>query len=185
MELGFRIRSVRKENGLSLEELADKSGVALATLSRIENGKGSGTFRTHRRIAGALGLPIIELYRGLQEPDEEAALLESSSSDEAETFTYDEKASAILLARQVTSKQMLPQLIVLQPGGKTSLEQYPHGTERWIFVLDGMIRVTFGAKIYSVAKEGTLYLKASIPHFFENLESTNAKMISVTSPAVL
>ena len=136
MELGFRIRSIRKENGLSLEELSDKSGVALATLSRIENGKGSGTFRTHRRIADALGLPITELYRGLQEPEEEAVVLGPSSSDEAETFTYDEKASAILLARQVTSKQMLPQLITLQAGGKTALEQYPSGTERWLFVLE-------------------------------------------------
>ena len=58
MDLGGRIRALRKENGLSLEQLSAKSGVALATLSRIENGKGTGTFRTHRRIAEALQIPI-------------------------------------------------------------------------------------------------------------------------------
>ncbi len=184
MELGERIRTLRKENRLSLEKLANKSGVALATLSRIENGKGSGTFRTHRRIAEAFGLPIAELYRGLQETEQEAALLEPTS-DEAETFTYDEKASALILARQVASKQMLPQLIVLQPKGKTSLEQYPHRTERWLFVLEGVVTAMIGTRKYEIAKEGTLYFKGSIPHFFMNGAATTAKMICVTSPVSL
>ena len=68
MEFGRKIRTLRKEHGLSLEQLAAKSGVALATLSRIENGKGAGTFRTHQGIAVALGIELTEMYRDLQEP---------------------------------------------------------------------------------------------------------------------
>ncbi len=184
MELGARIRALRKEHGLSLEQLAAKSGVALATLSRIENGKGSGTFRTHQRIAEALGLAITELYRDFQEPDEEAVLIDPES-EEAETFTYDEKASAVLLTAQVSRKQMLPQLIVLQPGGRTALEQYRKGSERWILGLEGAVDVTVGTKSYRVAKGSTLYFKASLAHQFHNADNSVAKIISVTSPAVL
>ena len=185
MEFGPRLRSLRKERHFSLEQLAAKSGVALATLSRIENGKGSGTFRTHQRIAEALDIPITELYRNLQEPEQEAVLIEPGS-DEAESFSYDEKATAILLTRQVSKKQMLPQLIIIQPDGRTALEQYHKGTERWIFALEGAVEITVGSGKFRLTKGGTLYFKASAPHQFSNLDpSVGAKLISVTSPTVL
>lgn len=182
--IGSRIRSLRKESGLTLEQLSKKSGVALATLSRLENGKGQGTFRTHRKIAEALGLSLPEMYRDFREPEQEAHLI-GPGGEEAEGFTYDDKASATLLARQVSRKQMLPQMILLKPGGKTSLEQYAHGTERWIFGLEGVVEARVGDKEYRVAEGGTLYFKASLPHRLENKEGAPARVISVTSPAAL
>ena len=180
-DLGERIRTLRKERGLSLEQVSAKSGVALATLSRIENGRGSGTFRTHQKIAEAFGLPLPDLYRDLRLSEQETTPM-SSHSDEVETFTYDEKASAIFLAKQVSGRQMLPQMITLQPGGETALEQYSAGTERWIFSLEGTVDVTVGSKSYRLTMGGTLYFKASLPHRFKNQEQTVAKIISVTSP---
>ena len=183
MELGARVRALRKERHLSLEQLAAKSKVALATLSRIENGKGSGTFRTHQRIAEAFDIPITELYRGLQESEQEPVLVETP--EEVETFTYDEKVSATLLTPQVSGKQMLPQLIVIQPGGSSSAEQYRRGTERWLFGLEGKIEIQVGAKSYPLTKEATLYFKASLPHRLVNPTDSLAKLISVTSPGAL
>lgn len=182
-ELGNRLRSIRKERKLSLEQLSGKSGIALATLSRIETGKGTGTFRTHQRLAEAFGLSLPELYQNLRLEEPESALLEPMS-EEAETFTYDEKASAILLAKQVSAKQMMPQMLILQPGGKTTLEAYPPGTERWAFGLEGAAEVTIGEKEYRLASGGTLYFKASLPHRFHNKGERAAKLLSVTSPVV-
>ena len=179
--IGNRIRSLRKERRLSLEQLAGKSGVALATLSRMENGKGSGTFKTHQKIAEAFGLSLPEFYRDLR-PQDQDALLMDTQTDEAETFNYDEKASAVLLAKQLSGKQMLPQLIVLPPGGKTTLEQYSPGTERWIFCLEGTVSAVVGPTPYQIPIGGTLYFKASLPHRFENKGTTTARLISVTSP---
>ncbi len=172
---------MRKERRLSLEQLAGKSGVALATLSRIENGKGSGTFRTHQKISEAFGLSLPDLYRDLRPQDQDAVLMDTEA-EEAETFNYDEKASAVLLAKQLAGKQMLPQLILLQPGGKTTLEQYPAGTERWIFCLEGAVAAAVGPASYRISAGGTLYFKASLPHRFENADPAAAKLISVTSP---
>ena len=184
VELGHRIRVLRKERSLSLEQLAAKSGVALATLSRIENSKGSGTFRTHQRIAQALNLSLPELYLNLEEPEQETVLIEPESP-EAETFTYDEKASAILLTRQVARKQMLPQLVLLEAGSLTASEQYPKGTERWIFGLEGSVEIEVGQARFSLKKGGTLYFNASQPHRFQNTGTSPAKLISVTSPVAL
>ncbi|MCM8794736.1 MAG: XRE family transcriptional regulator [Candidatus Omnitrophica bacterium] len=186
MRIGMKIRALRKEQGLSLEQLSAKCGVALATLSRIENDKGSTTFRTHKKIADALDVPVVELFKGI-EPKQEVDLAEPhTADDEADTFTYDEKTAALLLTHQVSGKHMLPQLLILQPGGKTSLEQYRPGTERWLFVLEGSAEVTIGAKSYRLAKGNTLYFKASAAHQIQNLEeNAPTKIISVSSPAAL
>lgn len=183
LELGEKIRMLRKQRGLSLEQVSAKSGVALATLSRLENGKGPGTFRTHRKIVDAFGLSLTDFYRDLQPEEQEASIL-AAHSDEAESFTYDEKASAVFLARQLSGKQMLPQMIILQPGGRTAVEQYLAGTERWVFGLEGSSQVRVGERSYPLSSGETLYFKASLQHRFENSSKLEARLISVTSPAV-
>lgn len=183
-ELGSKIRAIRKERGLSLEQLSAKSGVALATLSRMENGKGSGTFRTHRKVAEALGLTMPDLYQGLDSAQDETVAIDSKSG-EAEIFRYDEKASAVFLAKQIAGKQMLPQMILILEDGATSAEQYPHGTERWLFCLEGTVQVRVGEQLVTLPAGGTLYFKASLTHQMKNTGAATAKVISVTSPSVL
>ena len=185
MQLGEQIRALRKEQGLSLEQLAEKSGVAVATLSRLENNKHSGNFKTHQKIAEAMGLAVTDLYRGFDPPDQEAVLLKQPGLREAEAFTYNEKVSAVQLTQQISSKKMLPQLLVLQPGGKTALEQYHRGTERWVLGLEGEVEVKVGEQTFRVPKEGTLYFKASSPHHFFNPGKSVAKCVLVTTPVIL
>jgi transcriptional regulator with XRE-family HTH domain len=53
MNIGDNIKSQRLKRRLTLTELSLKSGVQLATLSRIENNKMSGTVKSHKSIAQA------------------------------------------------------------------------------------------------------------------------------------
>lgn len=150
----------------------------------IEDGKGGGNSRTLEKVAEALKVSVAELYRGLEVPPQTAALLTPEPKG-TQVYTYDEKASAILLTTQVSKKNMLPQMIVLQPEGKTAKEQYPKGTERWIFGLEGDVEAKVGEESYRIPKGGTLYLDASAPHQFSNVHRSVAKLISVTNPVVL
>ena len=54
MNIGSVIRNLRKSQGLTLLKLSEMSKVALATLSRIETGKMTGTLESHMQIARAL-----------------------------------------------------------------------------------------------------------------------------------
>jgi len=184
MELGQRIRHLRKQAGWNLEALAQKSGLALGTLSRLENGKAGANIKTHLKLCEALGISLAELYKEVPLFAGEAGPL-APTSEEAETFVYDEKASAILLARQVLQKNMLPQLLVLQPGGKTHLERTKPGCEKWLFVLEGAVDVQVGEQRHRLSRYGTLYFKASNPHQLSNPGKVVAKCISVTSPVGL
>ena len=61
-ELGNRIREIRKQKKITLLELAKTTGVAQATLSRMETGLMVGTVKSHQKIAEALGISLAELY---------------------------------------------------------------------------------------------------------------------------
>ena len=72
--LGHRIRELRKERRMSQTELAEKAGVALMTISRLERGEHDPHMKTLARIARSLGVPLLELIRsaGYSENDEKA-----------------------------------------------------------------------------------------------------------------
>lgn len=60
--LGNRLRELRRQQGLSLRALAEKSGLSANTLSLIENGKTSPSVATLQQIALALNIPITAFF---------------------------------------------------------------------------------------------------------------------------
>lgn len=63
MKIGDTIRLLRKAKKMTLQELSNKSGVALASISRMETGRMSGTIESHNDIARVLGVTLSYLYR--------------------------------------------------------------------------------------------------------------------------
>ena len=59
-----RIREMRKQAGLSQEELARQCGVTRQTINAIENNKYDPTLQLAFRLAGALGTTVDELFQG-------------------------------------------------------------------------------------------------------------------------
>ena len=57
-ELGNAIRRRREQQGMSLRDLADETGVSASTLSRIENGTGKPDADNIARLAAWLDMPI-------------------------------------------------------------------------------------------------------------------------------
>ena len=61
--LGQNVRKFRKERRMSQTELAEKAGVALMTISRLERGEHDPHVRTLWQIARGLDVPLLELMR--------------------------------------------------------------------------------------------------------------------------
>ena len=57
-ELGSAVRRRREQQGMSLRDLADETGVSASTLSRIENGTGKPDADNIARLAAWLDMPI-------------------------------------------------------------------------------------------------------------------------------
>lgn len=184
MEFSKKLRAIRKDRDMTLQELAQKSGLGIATLSRLENGVQTGTLKTHQKICEALDMELVDLYRDIDVHEEEVASI-TPESEEIETFIYDDKASSIILALNALRKNMLPSLITLEPGGNTHLEQNPKGTEKFLFCLEGELEIAIDEKTFHLKSRGVLYFKSSLPHQLKNTGEAKARCLSVSSPAVL
>ena len=182
-QIGKKIKALREDKGLTLAEVSERCGVAPATLSRIENGRMVGKIDSHRKICEALGIHLAELYRDLR--SEQGGVPIESETEKKDVFVHDEKTSSIILTSQVLSKKMIPILIRLAPQGKTHTEEASDPTEKFLYCLEGNVRVTVGGKSYSLNPGDRLYFDATLQHFIENVGKGEARCLSVSSPPSL
>ena len=61
LSIGGNLRRYRLAEGLTLKQLAARSGVSIATISKVENGKISGGFETIYKIARGLGVLVTDI----------------------------------------------------------------------------------------------------------------------------
>jgi transcriptional regulator with XRE-family HTH domain len=75
LELGQAVKRRREENGLSLRDVADVTGISASTLSRIENGTGKPDAENLARLTDWLGMPMDRIVK-------------KGDSDEVEPVVY-------------------------------------------------------------------------------------------------
>jgi transcriptional regulator with XRE-family HTH domain len=184
--IGKRIKELRSEQKISMTELSKKSGVQLATLSRIENQKMTGTLESHMQIAQALGVGLPDLYQDVEAPasgkNEVDIRIKEANAD---IFNYREKSSYEILTNKLLNKKMMPILLKIDAGGRTNTEQGKPGSEKFVFVLEGHIKVSIAEKTYVLGPNNTLYFDSSLPHMFINEREEAAKIISIMTPVEL
>ena len=183
MHVGEIIHKLRKDRKMTLHELSTKSGVALATLSRMENGKMTGTLESHMNICAALEVQLPDLYRDLVASTKKVDV--QSRAARTDVFVHDKKASAEILAPNVLNKKMMPTLIKIAKGGATHNEETKPGIEKFAYVLNGKIEANIGEEKYALSKDDTLYFESSLPHHFRNIGTGEAHMICVITPPAL
>ena len=183
MKIGKRIRKLRKDKDITLEELSEKSGVALATLSRMENSKMTGTLNSHNRICKALGISIAGLYRELE--DEAKTVDAVPKRKRTEHFIHTRKAKYELLVTKTLDKKIMPLMMKLAGGGKTQQEQNKPGVEKFIYMIAGSLEAVIGSETHVLKHGDSLYFDASLPHTFANKAKTEAEAMCIISPPAL
>lgn len=183
MELGSKIRKLRKARKMTLVELSESSGVQLATLSRIENNKMTGTLESHMNIARALGINLAELLTGIDNQESNVDLL--SKQEHTDVFVHSDSSSFEMLTTKVLDKKMMPILLKIQPGGSTNPEQASFSTQKFIYVLEGKLEISIADKKYALESGATLYFDASAMHSYKNIGDTLARAICVMTPPAL
>lgn len=184
--VGSRLRALRKEQKVTLMELAEASGVDAATISRIETGKMSGTLESHMKLARGLGVKLTQLYAGIEEAQAVGAVAVQPSSRRTEVYVHQAgKSSLAMLTTDVLKKKLMPVLITIEPGGSTHKEEARVGTEKFLYLLDGELEAKVGETTHHLKRGSTLYFDASLPHQLLNAGSKVARCLSVTTPPVL
>jgi len=181
--LGQRIRALRKAKGVTLIELSETTGVAQASLSRIETGTMTGTVESHEKIAEALGVGLAELYTGVDGRYEQLSYL--THNQDRKVTQQSQGVRIELLTQDSSKKKITPLLVTLAGGKKTELSHQERGVEKFLLVLEGEVKVKVEKETYTLAENETLYFDASLPHQIINAGSHGAKVFLAVSPSKL
>ncbi|MFA5467260.1 MAG: cupin domain-containing protein [Candidatus Izemoplasmatales bacterium] len=175
-DFGNKIRELRLENGLTQEELADRSELTKGFISQLERGHANPSIATLQDILEALGTNLAEFFTN----DEEEVVVFT----ESEFFEKTDEQNGVKIKWIVPNAQkyeMEPILIELKPGG-TAYNDEPHAGEEFGYVLEGEILIKIGKKKYKVKKGETFYYAANKSHILENPTSKKAVVLWVSTP---
>ena len=176
-ELGERIRKLRKERGLTLEELSSLCGLTPGYLSKIENGKTSLPIATLSKIAKALNVEIMDFF----DTSEKEASLVLTKVDERKQVIRDPSLTGYIyeaLVYKKHRKKMEPFLVTLIPGVEDQT-LFDHEGEEFIFVLKGEMEFIFGDQKINVKEGECIYFDSSVPHRGRPINEKEAKVLVV------
>ena len=181
LKLGERVRALRQARGWTLEEAAQRAGLARSTLSKIENEQMSPSFEAVQKLARGLGIDVPQLFRpAAVEPASGRRILTRDGGGRPHpTATYEHE----ILAAELTPKRMLPYRTTIRARAFEEFEGWVrHEGEEFLLVLSG--RVRFFTEFYEPVDLGegdSAYYDAGMGHCVISLSPQDAVILWVTT----
>jgi len=181
LDLGARVRQLRKDRDWTLEQAANKAGLARSTLSKIENGQMSPTYDALKKLATGLQISVPQLFTPpeREQVNGRMALTRAAEGQEVATATYEHR----LLASTLTRKQMLPYQARVRARSMDEFDGWVrHDGEEFLYVLTGVIRLyTEFYEPVEMKRGDSAYYDATMGHNVMSVSPEDATILWVTS----
>ena len=173
--IGRKIRDLRNRNGLTQQELADRTELTKGFISQLERGQVSPSVLTLLDLIECLGTTASEFFK---EAEEEQVVF----TEEGYFEKFDEQNNSIQWIVPTAQKnQMEPLLVALQPHA-TLAEHTAHDGEEFGYVISGRLTLHLGEKKYTVKAGESFYYPCKANHRIENPTGRETKFIWVSTP---
>jgi transcriptional regulator with XRE-family HTH domain len=176
--LGQRLRSLRRQQRLTLKDLSARSGVALSTLSKIELGQVAASYEKFTAVARALGVDIGRLFEA--QPAAPAAgpvhtrFAETAGVD-AGPYHYR------LLAADYAGRRMTPMVGTISA---RRIEEVPessrHAGQEFVTVLAGKLSILFeDGHALALSRGESAYFDSGVAHVYLSAGRGDAQVLVV------
>ncbi len=169
--VGQRIRALREKQRLSLRALAERCGLSINAISRIERGENSPTVSSLHLLATALGVAITDFFE--DESDQAVILIRSDSR----LISRQQGMVIESLGIGLRQQQVQPFLISLEPGAGIADEPVSHPGEEFVYCLEGTLDFRVGDHHFTLSPGDSLVFEASQLHSFQNNSAAPASML--------
>lgn len=172
--IGNRIRDLRNQNGLTQQELADRTELTKGFISQLERGQVSASVVTLFDLIECLGTTPADFFR---QEEEQVVYSEKEYFEKVD----DEGNSIQWVVPTAQKNRMEPLLVVLQPHSGLE-EDKPHDGEEFGFLISGRLELTLGEKVCQVRAGESFYYRAAMNHRITNPGNRPAKFVWISSP---
>ncbi len=170
MDIGPKIKKLRLRNGLTLEELANRSELTKGFLSQLERDKTTTSIQTLLDILEVLGTTPVEFFEDSHEN-------EKIVFNEGDCFVQETDDFEISwLVPNAQKNQMEPILLSLKPHKCSNVVQ-PFEGEAFGYILKGVATLVYDEQEFELNKGHTFYINGEASHYIENRTNNLVKII--------
>jgi transcriptional regulator with XRE-family HTH domain len=177
IDVGGCLRRLRESHNLTIRALAERSGLAINTLSLIENARSSPSVSTLQQLALALEVPITAFFE-IKAPESNIAYIKANDRPRA-VFDY-----GILedLGAGSRIQAVEPFVVTLEPNADSGPQDIVHTGYEFVYCLEGQIAYTIEGHTYLLEPGDSLLFEAFLPHRWQNLSMAESRSILVLHP---
>jgi len=166
MKVGERIKGLRIEKGISIEDVSKISGISESVISRIESQEISPPLGNIIRLAKVLEVSVGEIFGDsadspfciVRSDDRKTVSRFSSTDSKSSSYSYE------ALGQQKMDRKMEPFLVTLAPTEVHQVEPNEHKGEEFIFVLEGKVEVRLSDHTDILNPGDSIYYDSDMPH---------------------
>jgi len=177
--MASRLRRLREARGLTIQAVADRGGIAISTVSKIERNLMAPTYDRFTRLARGLGVDVAELFADESSRFETGGVAVARRGEfgyhETENYSYE------MLFPQVRGKAMVPMMGTLKPLEQMRFDRMvSHGGEEFLLVLAGRVIVQLADRDDVLLDQGdSLYFDSGRGHLYASALDAPARILVV------
>jgi transcriptional regulator with XRE-family HTH domain len=177
--IGGRIAFLRRQQAISLENLAQKSGLTKSFLSKLERGISVPSISTAMALAESLGLSVAQLM-GEQQYDDAICIVRKGHRPSFMRRGSDVGYDYEMLAAGKRFKIMEPYIMRL-PLMFQDKRRFEQAGQEFLFVLSGSMEIEFADKVFRLDAGDAVYFDSNIPHRSRSLKGRIAEALVVVT----
>ena len=184
LDIGNQIRKLRNTRALTLQDLADLTGLSKPNLSQIENNLVTPPIATLLKISAALGVPIGHFFQETQQESNVVIVRKKDRYGVAKGphishigYQYEP------LAYPRIDKHMEPFIVHMEERDPDDIVFNNHRGEEFLYVLEGTLEFHSGASVVTLEEGDTIYFDSAVPHGYRGLNGTATTLVVIFKPA--
>lgn len=175
LDIASRVKALRKQNGWRLHDLSEKTGISVATLSKLENGKTKLNFSTVNKLAQGIGVAVTDLTSPGLAHTKDTTMTLGGGGVVFETRDVDYE---VLCADYAGGNQGYAKLSVKSRSFEPNLPWHRHPGKEFIYVLKGILVLHIEDREPITLKRGdSLLFDSSIGHHYVNASRSETELL--------
>jgi transcriptional regulator with XRE-family HTH domain len=180
LDVGQKLKTIRKQRGLSQRELATRAGLTNGTISLIEQNRTSPSVASLKSLLDAIPISMAEFFSTLEDTGAPKVFYKASEFTEIAPASDGKLSLRQLGDAQNHALQVLHETYPV--GADTGPEEISHDGEEAGIVVSGSIEVTVDGHA-AILNAGDGYIFDSrLPHRFRNVGQTVCEIVSACTP---
>jgi len=179
IQIGAKVKSIRKGQNLKLGELAEQSGISIAMISKIENARVFPTFPTLIQLLQTLNVDLNEFFIDFRATDDFPGYIFRKATDCQAVEKEESTGFQYFSVLNYTIERSSMEISILKLQTNAQRDKLSTSGFEYIYILQGEIEYQLGEKIFRMETGDSLFFDGNIPHVPYNKNGREAIILVI------